>query len=254
MDKLITQSLDLAAVHFPPSVTVYLQPRDIIGEGIHFHGSPLSATAHVAPPREIQPADRFEVVRLLSVQTGSPSPVHTYLVRELLPPETIVESSSQAVSGPVRPTYGGEFAVKFLVKADLVRTATRRRDSTLSGIHVHRTLPTHRNIATLYRTYENETVLVLVMEHVSGANNTSQLFPVRSRDCVTSAHAHIVASAFSQMCDAVATCHEAGAFFQDILLHDFTFSFFYTVVRLRVGCGRGCRRCQAQGIRVVQNR
>ena len=110
---------------------------------------------------------------------------------------------------------------------------------------IHQTLPTHPNIATLYRTFQTQSYLLLLLEYVPGedlfyfleqardheewlASNPSLVPPTPS--LLTALHPNqllsyrrlsLIASMFSQMCDAVALCHREGVYHRDIKPENF---------------------------------
>ncbi|KIL63101.1 hypothetical protein M378DRAFT_177374 [Amanita muscaria Koide BX008] len=111
----------------------------------------------------------------------------------------------------------------------------------MTEVTIHQSLKSHPNIVTLHRTLETSSFLLLVLEYVPGKDlfyfleqardhydsdrrhsdsrtpltpsllsnsNPSQLL---SRTCL-----RLIASMFSQMCDAVAACHDQEVFHGDI--------------------------------------
>ncbi|KAI0059343.1 hypothetical protein BV25DRAFT_1142611 [Artomyces pyxidatus] len=213
-----------AATTSPADLTV--QQGDIIGKGIPFHGQPLLCP--ISADTGLDLAERLEVVRFIG--TGTHASV--YFVREVLSASINNDLDADAAGGPALPTYGREFAVKVLPKSSLTKGSEAKRQSALS-----KSLPAHRNIATVYQTYENSSAFVLVLEYVSGENKIqelsrgmqpdfSSLAPILSTlPSFVDGRTYVIISVFSQMCDAVAACHDAGVYLSDLKLEDFWVSY-----------------------------
>ncbi|KAH9920075.1 uncharacterized protein B0H18DRAFT_957254 [Fomitopsis serialis] len=152
--------------------------------------------------------------------------------------------------------YGREYAIKVLSKANLDRDAL---DAQLFEATIHQSLPAHPNIVTLHRTLETPSFLLLLLEFVPGedlfyfleqARDHYEVDPLAldlsttppsDSSCSTSrtpsspsllsslapsqllsrTRLHLIASMFSQMCDAVATCHDHSVFHRDIKPENF---------------------------------
>jgi serine/threonine protein kinase len=209
------------------------------------------------------PAKWFEVVRKL----GSGSYAVVYLVREVLSPSFQPQDDdnddTQLAFGdeleldvpakePVK--YGREFAIKCLSKANLNHDAL---EAQLFEATVHQSLPPHPNIVTLYRTLETDSFLLLLLECVPGedlfyfleqardhSDEQIELFPEAcpsvtppTPSLLSSLHPaqllshnrlRLIASMFSQMCDAVAHCHRVSVFHRDIKPENFIVTDGYT--------------------------
>jgi len=146
------------------------------------------------------------------------------------------------------PKYGREFAIKCLSKANLGDDALQAQ---LQEATIHQSLPFHNNIVTLFRTLESNSLLLLLLELVPGEDlfyfleqardqQSDNDIPVHSSpdmsvtpptpSLLSSFHPmqllshgrlRLIASMFSQMCDAVATCHEYGIAHRDIKPENF---------------------------------
>lgn len=119
-------------------------------------------------------------------------------------------------------------------------------------VTIHQSLCPHSNIVTLYRSFETPAFLLLLLEYVPGedlfyfleqARDHYEPAPVASEDATSSpsrtpptpsllASLHpsqllsptrlrLIARMFSQMCDAVASCHDQGVFHRDIKPENF---------------------------------
>jgi serine/threonine protein kinase len=143
--------------------------------------------------------------------------------------------------------YGREYAIKCLSKANLDKEALEAQTFEAT---IHQSLPAHPNIVTLYRTLETSSVLLLLLEYVPGedlfyfleqARDHYETDPSSSESSYTSrtpptpsllsslnpdqllsrTRLRLIASMFSQMCEAVATCHNASVFHRDIKPENF---------------------------------
>ncbi|KAG8213998.1 CAMK/CAMK-unique protein kinase [Butyriboletus roseoflavus] len=195
-------------------------------------------------------AKEFEVVRKLG--TGSYAVV--YLVREVLSRAQPSEDGHCGVldfGEPTRSktciTYGRDFALKCLSKANLDQDALAAQ---MTEVTIHQSLRPHPNIVTLYRTFDTPAFLLLLLEYVPGedlfyfleqARDHYEPTPIPSEDgpsprtpptpsLLASLHPsqllsptrlRLIARMFSQMCDAVASCHEQGVFHRDIKPENF---------------------------------
>ncbi|KAI9511209.1 kinase-like protein [Russula earlei] len=227
-----------------------LSPGDIVGDGILLQGEPLRLGPN-HPPDHQQLAAEYQVVRKLG--TGSYAVV--YLVRQILSRSPPSEDDHIYPSGRLElddaastrsPTeYGREYAIKLLSKADLDEEELFAQ---LTEATIHQSLPAHPNIVTLHRTLETSAFLLLLLEFVPGqdlfyfleqardhyevdpaddplTNHTpptpgllSSLHPAQ---LLSHTRLRLIASMFSQMCEAVATCHDASVFHRDIKPENF---------------------------------
>ncbi|KDQ57694.1 hypothetical protein JAAARDRAFT_58281 [Jaapia argillacea MUCL 33604] len=234
-----------------------LSQGDLVGEGLELEGEAIRVVPiHNDTTGEERPRE-FEVVRRLG--TGSYAVV--YLVREVLsrrtpsldsysPIDSIdMDYTSSHRGEPVE--YGQEFALKCLSKANLDEEAL---NSQMSEAHIHQSLPSHPNIVTLHRTLETRSFLLLLLEFVPGEDLFYFLEQARDHyetdPCSTSSESlttsasrtpptpgllsslndsqllsrtrlKLIASMFSQMCEAVATCHATGVYHRDIKPENF---------------------------------
>lgn len=247
----------------PPFEDV-LSERDWVGEGLRLQGE-LIRTVPVpnAPqiPTSQLPAKWLEVVRKL----GSGSYAVVYLVREVLssPPFPQDDDDTQLafvdnleLDVPPRDpvVFGREFAIKCLSKANLNRDAL---EAQLFEATVHQSLPPHPNIVTLYRTLETDSFLLLLLECVPGEDlfyfleqardhsdeqidlspdfcpsvtppTPSLLSSLHPAQLLSHNRLRLIASMFSQMCDALAHCHRVSVFHRDIKPENFIVTDGYT--------------------------
>ncbi|KAN0138325.1 kinase-like protein [Lactarius tabidus] len=242
-----------------------LSHGDIVGEGIPLLGEPLRLVAnryaeHVPAADHQEPATEFEVVRKLG--TGSYAVV--YHVREVLsrsPPSEDdhiypggrLELDDVSISRSPLTEYGREYAIKLLSKADLDEEELVAQ---LTEATIHQSIPAHPNIVTLYRTLETSAFLLLLLEFVPGQdlfyfleqardhydvdpasdpplNRTPPtpglLSSLHPSQLLSSTRLRLIASMFAQMCEAVATCHEASVFHRDIKPENFIVTDGWTV-------------------------
>ncbi|THH15630.1 hypothetical protein EW146_g4874 [Bondarzewia mesenterica] len=233
-----------------------LAQGDIVGGGIPLQGEPIrlvSIQARSSVAVHEQPAQEFEVIRKLG--TGSYAVV--YLVREVLSrfapsdddhiyPGGRLELDEVTVGRP-SIEYGRDFAIKLLSKANLDEEALAAQ---MFEATIHQTLPTHSNIVTLHQTLETSSYLLLLLEFVPGEDLFYFLEQARdhfdvdpSDDSVLSSsrtpptpsilsslhpaqllsytRLRLIASMFSQMCEAVAVCHDTSVFHRDIKPENF---------------------------------
>ncbi|TBU29583.1 hypothetical protein BD311DRAFT_266257 [Dichomitus squalens] len=151
--------------------------------------------------------------------------------------------------------YGREYAIKVLSKANLDEDALTAQ---LFEATIHQSLPAHPNIVTLHRTLETPSFLLLLLEFVPGedlfyfleqardhyeidpSTTDTSTSPNSDSSCLSQTpptpsllsslapsqllsrtRLRLIASMFSQMCDAVATCHEHSVFHRDIKPENF---------------------------------
>ena len=238
-----------------------LNERDWVGEGLSLQGEHIRTVPVRGAPLSHDPAKWFEVVRKL----GSGSYAVVYLVREVLstdrqsqsfsPEHPVVDEHPLAFGDDAEldvpqssaVSYGREFAIKCLSKANLNRDAL---EAQLFEATIHQSLPVHPNIVTLYRTLETDSFLLLVLECVPGEDlfyfleqahdHTDEQVHVPATACpsvtpptpslLSSLHPaqllspnrlRLIASMFAQMCDAVASCHRVNVFHRDIKPENF---------------------------------
>ena len=121
---------------------------------------------------------------------------------------------------------------------------------------IHQSIPAHPNIVTLYRTLETSAFLLLLLEFVPGQdlfyfleqardhydvdpasdpslNRTPPtpglLSSLHPSQLLSSTRLRLIASMFAQMCEAVATCHDASVFHRDIKPENFIVTDGWTV-------------------------
>ncbi|RDX50141.1 kinase-like protein [Lentinus brumalis] len=152
--------------------------------------------------------------------------------------------------------YGREYAIKVLSKANLDEEALSAQ---LFEATIQQSLPAHPNIVTLHRTLESPSFLLLLLEFVPGedlfyfleqardhyeidpatmdlstspsvsdsscASRTpptpSLLSSLNPAQLLSRTRLRLIASMFSQMCEAVATCHDNSVFHRDIKPENF---------------------------------
>ncbi|KAF9227283.1 hypothetical protein BS17DRAFT_775232 [Gyrodon lividus] len=230
-----------------------LAPGDLIGQGIPLQGQlvrPASAPS-THEDNEFGLAKEFEVIRRLG--TGSYAVV--YLVREVLSRTAPSEDGhcgvldfGEAYTSKSYVTYGRDFALKCLSKANLDEEALAAQ---MTEVTIHQSLRPHPNMVTLHRTLETPAFLLLLLEYVPGEDlfyfleqardhyeptpislddssspsrtppTPSLLASLHPTQLLSPTRLRLVARMFSQMCDAVASCHEQGVFHRDIKPENF---------------------------------
>ncbi|EAU91327.2 CAMK/CAMK-Unique protein kinase [Coprinopsis cinerea okayama7 len=225
-----------------------LTPGDIVGEGLVLQNEVLRLVGSTNESDAAAPAKEFEVVRVLG--TGSYAVV--YLVREILsrPPPSedghMTTIGSMDMDGTPQLEYGREYAIKLLSKANLDEEALAAQ---MTEVTIHQSLPLHPNIVTLHRTLETPSFLLLLLEYVPGEDlfyfleqardhyepqpsdfvmynsrtppTPSLLSNLHPSQLLSRTRLRLIASMFSQMCDAVAACHSTQVFHRDIKPENF---------------------------------
>jgi serine/threonine protein kinase len=113
---------------------------------------------------------------------------------------------------------------------------------------IHQSVPVHSNIVTLHRTLETSSFLLLLLEYVPGQDlfyfleqardhydvdlaadpalthtppTPGLLSSLHPSQLLSHTRLRLIASMFAQMCEAVATCHDASVFHRDIKPENF---------------------------------
>ncbi|KAJ3758845.1 CAMK/CAMK-unique protein kinase [Lentinula raphanica] len=230
---------------------------DIVGEGATLQGETITlvsigdaVSVRSDTPDYEQPAKEFEVVRRL----GAGSYAVVYLVCEVLyrPPPSdddhaVGTLDLEGVSRQRPKTvYGREYALKCLSKANLDEEALAAQ---MSEVTIHQSLHSHPNIVTLHRTLETPSLLLLLLEYVPGEDlfyfleqardhyeadspdssscssrtppTPSLLSNMNPAQQLSRTRLRLISSMFSQMCDAVAACHDQHVYHRDIKPENF---------------------------------
>ncbi|KAF9528548.1 hypothetical protein CPB83DRAFT_894331 [Crepidotus variabilis] len=213
-----------------------LIPGDLVGQGLHLNGEPLSLVAN-NPNTTNPPHVHFQVVKEL----GEGSYAVVYLVREILQDYNNDDTIGFMDEDPTSVLYGREYAIKCLSKQNLDQEALSVQ---MSEVDIHQSLRLHPNIVSLHRTLQTSQFLLLVLEYVPGQDlfffleqSMDHLETDSSQSCtpptpsllstlhpshlLSRTRLRLIASMFSQMCDAVAACHAQSVFHRDIKPENF---------------------------------
>ncbi|KAF5388844.1 hypothetical protein D9757_005661 [Collybiopsis confluens] len=235
-------------------------PGNVVGEGAALQGETITlvsigdtATVRSDTPDYEKPAMEFEVVKRL----GAGSYAVVYLVCEVLyrPPPSddghAVGALELEETTRLRPktVYGREYALKCLSKVNLDEDALAAQ---MSEVTIHQSLHSHPNIVTLHRTLQTPSFLLLLLEYVPGEDlfyfleqardhyeaesvgsaessvctsctppTPSLLSTMNPSQQLSRTRLRLISSMFSQMCDAVAACHDQGVYHRDIKPENF---------------------------------
>lgn len=236
-------------------------PGDAVKEGGLLQGEPIRLVSIGSNPlpEDEEPAKEFEIVRRL----GAGSYAVVYLVLEVLyrPPPSddghITFGQMDMDDKYRRPctVYGREYAIKCLSKADLDADALAAQ---MSEVTIHQSLRSHPNIVTLHRTLETSSFLLLLLEYVPGEDlfyfleqardhydndspngstesshtppTPSLLSTLHPSQLLSRTRLRLISSMFSQMCDAVAACHDQQVFHRDIKPENFIVTDAWTTL------------------------
>ncbi|KAI0690200.1 hypothetical protein C8T65DRAFT_711702 [Cerioporus squamosus] len=207
-----------------------------------------------------EPAKEFEVVRKLGTGSYAVVYLVREVLSRPLPSDDGHAIGRMDLDdgyfGNQSTEYGREYAIKVLSKANLDEDALTAQ---LFEATIHQSLPAHPNIVTLHRTLETPSFLLLLLEFVPGedlfyfleqardhyeidpatmdlstspsvsdsscASRTpptpSLLSSLNPAQLLSRTRLRLIASMFSQMCEAVATCHDNSVFHRDIKPENF---------------------------------
>jgi serine/threonine protein kinase len=207
-----------------------LHDGDLIGPGECILGQPIHII-HARTP-QITP---MKVIRKL----GAGSYAVVYLAQEILPrPDSSSFLDIHEDSPPTTPaSVGRYFAIKCLAKH------AQDQDAQLLEATIHQSLPVHDNVVTLWHTLETASYLLLILDYVPGEDlfyfleqardhepvdgspttppTPSMLASLHPEQLLSTQRLRLIASMFSQMCEAVAHCHRNGVFHRDIKPENF---------------------------------
>lgn len=208
-------------------------PGDEFGPGLSLFGQPISV---VHAREQCVPSMRI----LQKLGTGSYAVV--YLAEEIIPAtyaDNFLNIQEDGESPPISPKAAAvrrQFAVKCLAKH------AQDQEAQLLEASIHQCLPVHPNVVTLHTTLETPSYLLLVLDYVPGEDlfyfleqsrdhdqyvpgtnsSPSLVASLPSSTQLLSYHRlRLIASMFSQMCDAVAHCHRHGVFHRDLKPENF---------------------------------
>lgn len=181
-------------------------------------------------------------------------PGHQILGLEISVVHARSHSHSLPILRVVRKLGTGSYAVVYLVQEldgdryyalKCLQKHAQDQDAQLLEATIHQSLPVHPNVVTLWTTYETESHLLLVLDHVPGedlfyfleqardhqtADDPSPPVPLASlppAQILSHHRLRLVASMFSQMCDALAHCHRNGVYHRDIKPENFMVTDIY---------------------------
>ncbi|KAG6862331.1 hypothetical protein C0995_016029 [Termitomyces sp. Mi166 len=231
-----------------------LFPGDFVGERGYLQGEKIRLVLNhsgsgVSDYQE--PAQEFQVKRRL----GHGSYAVVYLVQEVLYRPQPSEDGHTSIVGMMEldnnkateAVYGREYAIKCLSKANLDEDDLAAQ---MSEVTIHQSLRSHPNIVTLHRTLETSSFLLLLLEYVPGEDlfyfleqardhfdsetpniadysvshtppTPSLLSTLHPAQLLSRTRLRLISSMFSQMCDAVAECHDQSVFHRDIKPENF---------------------------------
>ncbi|KAL4068142.1 kinase-like domain-containing protein [Scleroderma citrinum] len=238
-----------------------LAPGDIIGPGLPLQGYLIHPTSTSTRLHDNSPdiTPEFEVIHKLGAGSYAVVYLVREVLSRITPSEYSHHGTLDPGDIPNNSyvSYGREFALKCLSKAKLDEDALTVQ---LSECTIHQSLRPHPNIVTLYRTFETPAFLLLLLEYVPGedlfffleqARDHYDLAPLagdsvpsaiplpddllppaipptpsllasrHSTQLLSPTRLRLIARMFTQMCEAVAVCHEQGVFHRDIKPENF---------------------------------